>query len=285
MRIFEQYSNKKPVVSLEVFPPKKDADIETVTKALSSIAPLNPDFISVTCGAGGSGGSEHTRNIAADVQKTYGVPAMAHITCIHADKRRMAEDLNELHVLGIENVLALRGDMPKDPSLIRRDYVHARELIADISARGDFCIAAACYPEGHIECFDDGLDATHLKIKQESGADFFISQLFFDNDLFYRFLERAKRAGVTKPISAGVMPILSQGQIERMIFLCGASLPSSVIKMLHKYESNAEDLLSAGIEHANDQIRDLIGHGVDGVHIYSMNKPAVAASCMQAAGR
>lgn len=278
------YNQGRPVVSLEVFPPKQDADIAEIRKAIGQIAALSPDFISVTYGAGGRGNSNRTVDIASFIQREHGVQALAHLTCIGAEREAVAHLLDDAKAAGLANVLALRGD--GQPGMRPGNaYRFAEDLIADIRSRGDFCIGAACYAEGHIDCSDLRLDTVHLRRKQDAGADFLITQLFFDNDFFYRFLERARGGGVTLPISAGVMPILSRKQIERMIFLCGASLPSGIIKLLHKHENSAEDLRRAGIEYAAEQIEDLLRHGVDGVHIYAMNKPEIAEHCMKHIGR
>lgn len=279
MKIADLYRQKKPVISFEVFPPKKDADIATIYMALGKIAGLAPDFISVTYGAGGAGDVNRTCEIAAAIKKGCGVEALAHLTCVRADRTRMAALLDELRDSGIENVLAMRGDLPADDAgALSADYRYACDLIADVRERGDFCIGGACYPEGHIDCESFESDIRHLKAKQDAGADFLITQLFFDNDLFWRFLEQARAAGIILPVSAGVMPILSRSQIERMIFLCGASLPSAIIRLLHKYEHSPADLRKAGIEHAVRQMQDLCAGGADGVHAYTMNHPDIAQS-------
>ena len=286
MQIKDFYRTGKPVVSFEVFPPKKDADIEGIYQALEEMSGLFPDFISVTYGAGGAGQDNHTTAVAATITNRYAIASMAHLTCITADKEKIGSMLESMKRQGVENVLALRGDIPENGDIgATGEYRYAEDLIRDIRARGDFCIGAACYPEGHIDCDDTARDLEYLRRKQEAGADFLISQLFFDNDLYFRFLEKARGAGVTLPISAGVMPILDRKQIERMIFLCGASLPSRIVKLLHRYEHNPADLRRAGIEYAADQLCGLLDHGVDGVHIYTMNKPGIARRCMQRIGR
>lgn len=277
MKIKDLYGKGRPVVSFEVFPPKQNADIATIYMALGKIAGLSPDFISVTYGAGGAGNVNRTCEIASAIKKGCGVEALAHLTCVRADRERIGALLDELRANGIENVLAMRGDLPEDDAgAISADYRYAADLIGEVRDRGDFCIGGACYPEGHIDCADFDENIRHLKVKQEAGADFLITQLFFENDLFWRFLEKARQGGVTLPVSAGVMPFLSRGQIERMIFLCGASLPSTIIKLLHKYRDNPADLRKAGIEYAVRQMRDLTEGGVDGVHAYTMNHPDIA---------
>ncbi|MDR0381473.1 MAG: methylenetetrahydrofolate reductase [Oscillospiraceae bacterium] len=282
MSIRALYQSGRPVVSFEVFPPKQDTAIDDIYEALARLAALAPDFISVTYGAGGSGSVNRTAEIAAAVRRRYGIRAMAHLTCVGADRGRVAAQLDAMRAEGICNVLALRGDSPEGAA---GAYRYAEELIREIRARGDFCIGAACYPEGHIDCESPARDIEYLRRKQDAGADFLVSQLFFDNPLFFRFLENARAAGVTIPISAGVMPILSRKQIERMIFLCGASLPSAIIRLLHRHGHSPADLRAAGIEHAARQVEALLAGGVDGVHIYTMNKPEIAAACMARIGR
>lgn len=283
MPIKDLYAKGSPVVSLEVFPPKKDAEIEVIYEALGKMAGLSPDFISVTYGAGGSGGTK-TEEIASFILNTCKIEPLAHITCVGANYEETRRALDGFRNKGIKNVLALRGDLPANEARLG-SYRYAEELIAEIRARGDFCIGAACYPEGHIDCGSPQLDMDYLLRKQEAGADFLITQLFFDNKLIYRFLEKARKRGVTLPVSAGVMPILGRSQIERMVFMCGVSLPSEIVKLLHKYENNPDDLQSAGIEHAAKQIEELIKHGVDGVHIYTMNRPHIAEYCLKHIGR
>ena len=279
MQIKDLFQSKKPVISCEVFPPKKDADIESIYQALEHICALAPDFVSVTYGAGGSGNVNQTAQIAAHIQQTHHVPALAHLTCVGADPEQIDLLLADMRNKGIENVLALRGDLPEGETPVGK-LSNASALIERIRNQGGFSIGAACYPEGHIDCPTLELDIRHLLQKQDAGADFLITQLFFDNDHFFRFLDRAAAAGVTLPISAGVMPILGRSQIQRMIFLCGVSLPSEIIKLLHKYQHSPTDLQKAGVEHAARQMEDLIRRGAQGVHIYTMNKPEIAETCI-----
>ena len=284
MQINKLYEQGRPVVSFEVFPPKKDADAADIFTALDQMSALSPDFISVTYGAGGGKNNSLTAEIASFIQQKYGICSIAHLTCVGASREEIRGMLEQIKNKKIHNVLALRGDLPEGEQR-ESDYAYAEDLIKDIRNSGDLCIGAACYPEGHIDCEDLDFDTACLRRKQEAGADFFITQLFFDNDYFYRFLERARGGGVTLPISAGVMPILSRKQIERMIFLCGASLPSGIIKLLHKHVGNPDDLYRAGVEYAAKQIEDLLSHGADGVHIYTMNKLFIAEFCMKHIGR
>jgi methylenetetrahydrofolate reductase (NADPH) len=282
MRIDTLYEKKRPVISFEVFPPKKEDGFDAVLGAMRELSGLAPDFISVTCGAGGSGGAgDNTRRIAATLKNEHGIEPLAHLTCIASDRETVRETVAALKDAGVSNILALRGDMPAGFSPKgERPYKFASQLIAELAVRGDFCVGAACYPEGHIESGGLEEDIIRLREKQEAGASFFISQLFFENAVFLRFLERARAAGVRAPISAGVMPILSRGQIERMIFMCGASLPSGIIRLLHKYEASPGDLRKAGVEHALRQMEELVKEGAQGIHVYTMNHPDIAASAI-----
>ena len=281
MFISDFYKQKKPVVSFEVFPPKKDADIENIYSRLATMTALNPDFISVTYGAGGSAQSaKTTRDIACTIKQS-GTEALAHLTCVGADRDSIRAFCADLKSADIHNIMALRGDLPEGMTSASTAFRYASDLIAEIKAQGDFCIGAACYPETHIECDDSYRDLVHLRRKQEAGADFLITQLFFDNDVFYRFLEQAHKVGVTLPVSAGVMPILFRGQIERAVFNNGVSLPTAIIRLLHKYENDPVSLRRAGMEHAVNQMEQLIRGGADGVHIYVMNRPTVAKMAME----
>jgi methylenetetrahydrofolate reductase (NADPH) len=271
------------LLSFEIFPPKRDADIADLPGLLARLTALGPDFISVTYGAGGGEQAqayERTAGIAAMIQRDYGTAALAHLTCVTATRENIRDALAALQAGGVQNVLALRGDIPAGTRLVSPPaYAYAYQLIEDIRVGGSFSIGAACYPEGHIDCDDLAADIRHMLRKQEAGADFFISQLCFDNDAFTRFLERARRGGITRPVSAGVMPILWRGQAERMIFMCGASLPSPIVKLLHKYEHDPPSLRRAGIELCAAQTEDLLRRGADGVHVYTMNKPDTAEQC------
>lgn len=288
MSIRELYRQNRPVLSFEVFPPKKKerGSAEALYDALARISKLSPDFISVTCGAGGVGENRGTVDVADRIQKRHGILSLAHLTCVASTRADIEKALADMLERGVMNVLALRGDIPHDAQTpVSPDYRYAKDLIRDLRREKALCIGAACYPEGHIDCDDFGAGLRHLKEKQEAGADFLLSQLFFENEVFFRFLERVRAAGITLPVSAGLMPILSRAQIEHMIFLCGASLPSRIIKILHKYEHNPGDLCAAGIEYAAVQARELAEHGVDGIHVYAMNRPEIAEACAGALGR
>ena len=283
MHIAQKYAEKRPLISFEIFPPKKQSGLDTIGDTIRMLSVEEPDFISVTCGAGGSGSIGLTGDIASLIKREGKSEPLAHLTCVSAGRTAIHDTLSALRAGGVDNVLALRGDptVGADSGQASGDYRHASDLIADIHAFGGFCIGSAAYPEGHVDCEDIYQDLYHLKHKQDSGVDFFISQLFFDNDYFYRFFDRARSAGISIPVSAGVMPILGRSQVERMIFMCGASLPSPIIRMLHKYEHNPADLRKAGIERAVRQMEDLIHHEVDGVHIYTMNHADIAQTAMK----
>lgn len=270
--------NKSPVISLEIFPPKPESPIDTVLDTIEALSDLKPDFISVTYGAGGSSKS-HTLKIADIIKNKYNIEALAHLTCINSTKNDVAGILKELKDSGIENILALRGDIPQNEDFdlsAKRDFKYAKDLVNYIKESGDFCIGGACYPEGHIECSDNVSDLHHLKEKVDTGVDFLITQLFFDNNLFYDFKEKLDILGVNIPVSAGIMPVINKKQIERITNLCGASIPLKFGRILDKYEHNPEALKEAGIAYATEQIIDLLSAGVDGIHLYTMNRPEVA---------
>lgn len=279
MRIPEIFEAKKkenkPVLSFEIFPPKKDAALKSIDETLSLMCDLKPDFISVTFGAGGSTVDNKTVEIAKKIKKEYHIEPLVHLTCLHYGKAELEEILIQLEDAGIENVLALRGDI--NPDIPRKyDFKYANELVEYVKNRGGFSISGACYPETHLEAPDAITDIRNLKRKADAGAEHLVSQLFFDNDVFYRFYEKTRIAGINAPIDAGVMPVTNKAQIERMVNMCGATLPPKFQRVLQKYENNKEALLDAGIAYTINQIVDLIAHEVDGVHIYTMNNPAIA---------
>ena len=249
--------------------------MDSIYTTLDGLKDIRPDFISVTFGAGGSQVNQSTREIASLIENQYHIPAMAHLTCVAAGKEDAERLLTELKEAGVENVLALRGDVNPDYPP-KTDFQYASELVAYIQKRGGFGISAACYPEGHPESLDPVSDIRHLKEKVDAGAQHLISQLFFDNDDFFRFLERARIAGIDTPIEAGVMPVLSKSSILRMVSTCGASIPSKLTRILARYGDHPDALREAGIAYAIDQIADLIAGGVDGIHLYTMNNPDVA---------
>ena len=275
----EQTISSKTMFSFEVFPPKRDMPIDKIYQTLGELAELEPDFISVTCGAGGSsaGGSVRTVEVAAAIQDKYHRQSVAHLPCIYFSRAGIMETLEQMRAKGIDKLLALRGDRVPGAEP-QQDFRHAKDLIAFVREQtGDeFRIFATCYPEGHIEAPSLDADIQFLKQKVEAGADHLISQLFFDNDFFYKFREKAQLAGIGVPIEAGIMPVTSKRQIERMVTMCGATLPRKFQRILAKYESRPEALRDAGIAFAIDQIVDLLGNGVDGIHLYVMNNPYVA---------
>lgn len=279
MKISELFK-KKTVLSYEVFPPKPTAPVQTIYDTLNELKKLSPDFISVTYGAGGGKNNNETFKIASAV-KDCGIECAAHLPCIGLTKEEVSHKLYELKNLGIENILALRGDIPND-NYIEGDFKYASDLISYIKSQGDFNIIAACYPEGHIEAKNIIEDIKNLKIKVEAGADHLISQLFFDNDYFYSFKERCQLAGINVPIEAGIMPVVNKKQIERMTSLCGVAVPKKFAAMMERYENNPIAMRDAGIAYAIDQIVDLITQGVDGIHIYTMNNPYIARKIYEA---
>lgn len=275
MRINELFNSKELVFSFEIFPPKSTSSVNTIYKTLEELKDLTPDFISVTYGAGGSLKNNRTIELSSLVKERYGVEAVAHLTCINSTKSEIDYILDDLKANGIENILALRGDMLKGVTL-KGDFKYAYELISHIKERGDFNIAAACYPEGHIRGRDIKEDMIHLKLKEESGATHFISQLFFDNNYFYNFLEEKEKLNIKSSVEAGIMPVTNKAQIERITSLCGAKVPEKFIKIMNKYEYDKEALRDAGIAYAVEQIVDLVSSGVQGIHLYTMNNPYVA---------
>ena len=276
-------AGKQPI-SFEMFPPKGELSLDRAREVASAFAPLKPDFVSVTYSAGGSGNSGATAKIASMISGDFGIDSVAHLTCISLTHDELRSKIAEMKAAGVENVLALRGDLPAgtDPaSAAHAEYPYAKDLIPELVDAG-FCVGAAAYPEGHITCENFDLSIEHLKQKQDAGASFFVTQLFFDNECCYRFLDKAHAAGITIPITCGIMPFMSKQQISRMVFMCGASLPSPVIKLLAKYENDEEGMRQAGIEYACRQLEDLQSHGVDGLHVYTMNRPSVARATMEA---
>ena len=275
MNIRELFDNKKLVYSFEIFPPKATSSPVTIYRTLEGLKDLEADFISVTYGAGGSVTDNKTCHLSSLVKNEYNIEPVAHLTCINSSKSEIDRILDDLESQGIENILALRGDI--NPNYKQsEDFRYAYELISHIKKRGGFNVVAACYPNGHVDCIDLKSDIQHLKLKQEVGASHFISQLFFDNDDFYRFLELSQKEGISIPIQAGIMPVVNKKQILRMADITGTKLPDKFIRVMNKYENDPIALRDAGIAYANDQIVDLIASGVDGIHLYTMNNPLVA---------
>jgi methylenetetrahydrofolate reductase (NADPH) len=283
MKIIDILNKKNMSLSFEVFPPKKESGFESVKTATEEIAACNPAFMSVTYGAGG-GTSKNTASIAADLQDKYHVPVLAHLTCVSSDKDHVKSMINTYKEKGIENIMALRGDIPKE-GRTHFDYNHATELIYDIkSIDPDICIGGACYPEGHVECARQSEDIQHLKEKVEAGCDFLTTQMFFDNSTLYQFLYRIKDKGIDVPVIPGIMPITNEKQVARSVALSGSTIPQKMKIMVERFQDNPEKLKEAGIIYACDQIIDLISNGVSHIHVYSMNKPDIAAGIMRNLG-
>ncbi len=275
MKLADLFTKRKAVFSLEVFPPKKSGSIETIYDTLEALEGLRPDYISVTYGAGGNLADNSTLEIAQKIKNRYHIEPLAHLTCVNSSREQVQKSLDRLEKAGIENILALRGDMnPELPP--RLEFRYASELIGTIRAHGGFDIAAACYPEGHPECDSLEQDVEHLRQKVEMGATHLITQLFFDNADFYRFLELVRKKGIDVPIQAGIMPVVNKKQIERMVSMCGASIPASLSKIMNRYGASPEALRDAGINYAISQIIDLLSNSVEGIHLYTMNNPYVA---------
>ncbi len=274
----------KTVMSFEVFPPKPTASDDTIYETLAELRKLSPDFISVTYGAGGGANCEKTLAISSAVKNKYGIESVAHLPAINLTKANVLDILDGFRENNIENILALRGDINAEitPS---GDFSHADELIEFIIKNGDFNILAACYPEGHPESKSIVEDIKNLKRKADAGANQLVTQLFLDNDYFYTFRERTVLAGINLPIEAGIMPVTNKNQIERMVKMCGINLPKKFVKMIEKYENNPVALRDAGIAYAVDQIVDLVSQGVDGIHLYTMNKPYIAQKIYEAVFR
>lgn len=280
MFISEHFKNKDLTVSFEVFPPKADAPFEPVINAVTQLSELKPDYISVTYGAGG-GTSKNTIKIASNIQDNLGVTALAHLSCVSSTRDEVAQIINELKEAGVENVLALRGDIPNGMSFPEAGYYkYAYQLVDELKKSGNFCVGAACYPEGHPECMSRALDLEHLKAKVDYGCDFLLTQMFFDNNVLYSFLYSCLKAGIDLPIEAGIMPVTNSRQIKHMIELTNASLPAKFRAIMDKFGDDPVAMRQAGIAYAIDQIVDLAANGVKGIHLYTMNKPDIARTIM-----
>lgn len=278
MKLTEIFKSETPTLSFEVFPPKTDTAFESVKTATEEIAALKPAFMSVTYGAGG-GTSEYTLEIAKNIKRRYGVPTLAHLTCVSSTKERVREKIAQIKEVGIENVMALRGDIPAD--LVGADkknwaYQHAIELVRELKEAGDFCIGGACYPEVHPESATQKEDIRYLKEKVDAGCSFLTTQMFFDNNLLYNFLYKIREAGITVPVIPGIMPITNAKQVERAIQLSGSFMPQRFKSLVDKFGEDPAAMKQAGIAYATDQIIDLYANGITNVHVYSMNKPDVA---------
>lgn len=284
MKIASLYGKGRVVFSFEIFPPKKDGGIRTIYDTLDHLSDLKPDYISVTYGAGASAANNATCEIASAVKNKYGIESVAHVTCVNCNRDDLLRIMERLKEENVENILALRGDIHPDYPP-KTDFRYASEMVTFIKEHGDFGISGGCYPECHFEAPDLVTDILNLKKKVDAGAEELVSQLFFDNRVFYDFRDKACLTGINVPIAAGIMPVTNRKQIERMVTLCGASLPTKFSKMIQRYENKPEALIDAGIAYAADQIVDLISNGVEGIHLYTMNNPYVARRISEIVGK
>ena len=276
MKVTDIISGKKPSLSFEVFPPKTETGLHDVMESAAEIASLNPGYMSVTYGAGGST-ARYTAEIAEGLL-SLGVTPVAHLSCIGATRESIREKLISLREKGIENVLALRGDLPDDGREHLSDYRYASDLASEIREFGGFCVGGACYPEGHPESRDAAADIASLKIKTECGCEYLTTQMFFDNNILYNFMYRLMKAGIDVPVVAGIMPVTNPKSIKRICAISGTSLPQRFLRIVERYGDEPEAMKQAGIAYATEQIIDLYANGFNAVHVYSMNKPDVAAA-------
>lgn len=282
MKIAELFTKKQPTISFEVFPPNNVYTLEQVYSAIDELAILKPDFMSVTYGAGGSTRGNSV-NIASKIKNINGIEALAHLTCIGAKRDEIDRILEELKANNIENILALRGDQPRDRSIESGDFLYASDLVKHIRAKENFSIGGAFYPEGHQET-NDLLDLFNLKTKIDSGTDFLISQIFFENEKYYEFKEKIKKLNIDIPLVAGIMPITNGKQIRKITSMCGCSIPEKLKKILDRYEDNPRAMREAGIAYAMEQIIELISEDVAGIHIYTMNRVEASKKIMENIG-
>lgn len=278
MKLTRLFENHTRSLSFEVFPPKTDDVYDGVKTATEEIAKLRPAFMSVTYGAGG-GTSKYTLEIAKNIKDRFGVESLAHLTCVSSTRETVRARIEDFKAAGIENVMALRGDIPQ--AMLSEDrsnwaYRHAVDLVRELKERGDFCIGGACYPEVHPESANQKEDIKYLKEKVEAGCEFLTTQMFFDNNLLYNFLYKIREAGITVPIVAGIMPITNAKQVERALTLSGSFMPQRFKSLVDKFGDDPAAMKQAGIAYATDQIIDLYANGIEHVHVYSMNKPDVA---------
>ena len=279
MKIIDILTNGRANLSFEVFPPKTDSAFESVKSAAEEIASYRPAFMSVTYGAGG-GTSKYTLDIAKDIKELYGVPTLAHLTCVSSTRETVHERIEDIKRAGVQNVMALRGDLTpelENSDRTKWDYRHAIDLVRELRESGaDFCIGGACYPEIHVESANQKDDIKYLKEKVDAGCDFLTTQMFFDNNLLYNFLYKIREAGITVPVIPGIMPITNAKQVERAIKMSGSYMPQRFKSLVDHFGSNPDAMKQAGIAYATDQIIDLYANGITNVHVYSMNKPDVA---------
>lgn len=281
MRLTELLKSNEVTISCELFPPKKGEQLANYKKIVADMAVLKPAYMSVTYGATG-GTSDYTVELANEVCNVNHIPALAHLTCASSTKEKVASVIEELKANQIENILALRGDIPENADFpLPNQYKHASELIADIKAQGDFCIGGACYPEGHPEAETIFEDLKHLKEKVDAGCEFLTTQMFFDNNILYNFMYKALKIGIDVPVVAGIMPVTNKAQIKRIVSLSGNMVPPRFLAIVDRFGDNPAAMKQAGIAYATEQIIDLIANGVNNVHIYTMNKPDVAGAILE----
>lgn len=278
MKIKDLFGQTKVTISCEIFPPKKDTAFSGIFETVDAIQSLGVDFISVTYGAGGST-SKKTVEVASYIQERHHLPALAHLTCCDSTKEDIRQRLAEMKERGIENILALRGDKPKE--YVPGPYTYAIDLIRDIKSQGDFCIGGACYPDGHVECEHKEDDIAFLKEKVEAGCDFLTTQMFFDNNVYYNFLYRVLAVGIQVPVIPGIMPVINARQVKRSAELSGTSLPPRFKAIADKFSDDPLAMEQAGIAYATEQIIDLVANGVKYIHLYTMNRPQTAAKIME----
>ena len=275
MKVSEIQKAKKRTLSFEIFPPKKDSELKNIDETLSILCDLNPDFISVTFGAGGSINSNNTIEVAKKIKYKYNVEPVVHLTCLHYDKNEIDSFAKVLREEGIENILALRGD--RNNNIAEKNvFKYSTDLVNYLENKYDFCVLGACYPEVHPESGSKVNDVIHLKEKVDAGVEMLLSQLFFDNEIFYRFRDNCRIAGINVPVIPGIMPVINASQIKRMVSLCHASFPEKFKKIVERYESNKRALFDAGMSYALSQIIDLLVSDTSGIHLYTMNNPVVA---------
>ena len=275
MKVSDIYRKGERSLSFEIFPPKKDDELRNIDDTLDVLCELKPDFISVTFGAGGSCNCNKTIELARKIKDKYKVEPVVHLTCLHYSRKEIDEFARVLKDAGIENILALRGDM-RDDIPKKEDFTYASDLVSYLKENHDFCILGACYPERHPESDNNVDEIRHLKTKVNSGTEVVLSQLFFDNNLFYDFEEKCRIADIDVPIIPGIMPVVKAAQIKRMISMCNASFPERFQKIVDRYENNKEALFDAGMAYALSQIIDLLVSNTDGIHLYTMNNPQIA---------
>lgn len=275
MKLSQIYSKKENILSFEIFPPKADGELKNIEPTLDVLSELKPDYISVTFGAGGSSNNNKTIELAKMIKEKYRIEPVVHLTCLCYDRHEIDEFAKKIAAEGIENVLALRGDKnPKIPE--KNDFKHASELISYLKETTDFCVAGACYPEDHPDSASHVDEMLNLKKKVDAGADLLLSQLFFDNENYYKFVEDAQIAGIKVPMTPGIMPVINEKQIRRMVDTCGAKLSDKFERILKQYGDKPEALYEAGMIHALSQVVDLLANDVDGIHLYTMNNQNVA---------